>query len=341
MKYNTHSNIMRRTFERALESLNRLLKLKNAFDVEGRRVVSAATKHSRAQVLRQAINDLYCLGYQIQKIENLGERHVYALARHWEKQCLSGSTIEWRFSCMRALENWIGKPGLVRSPEHYFDNPEAAKRTHASKPGEVKAWTVKDVDIQAKIIEVAQDDLHVALQLMVGWVFVLSPLESWTLRPALADRGHTLMVNWGTRRPRDRVVQINSEAKRAVLDLLKEYVSSATSSLVPAHYQLEGWKAHFYEVCRRHGISRATGIVSHNFNPDGADVIFLKLCSEFRSKVPIPKEAAGMSRGVDREDLNRRIVAEYLGHSRPQIVNCYLGPKPKRKEKMEVTASGE
>lgn len=338
MKYNPPTNTMRKIFSNVMGRLNALLKRFNRYDAEVASVVSDATKGSRAQVLRQALNDLFCLGYHLQKITNFGDRHVRVLARHWEKQCLSASTIQWRFSCLRTFEKWIGKPGLVRDPRYYLDNPSAAKRTYKLKPGEEKTWTAMNVDVQAKILEIAQDDLNVALQLLASWAFVLRPRESWTLRPELADRGHTLMVNWGTKGGRDRVVPIDTEGQRAVLDLLKQYADPTTGSLIPKRYSLQGWKDHFYEVCRRHGISRKSGIVPHGLRHESANALFTELCGEIRSQNPIKETANILSDAEKREDLARRVVSEYLGHSRTQITGCYLPPREERKDEEEVVS---
>ncbi len=336
MKYEPPTNTMRKVFTDIMGRLNALLKRFNRYDTEMSSVVSEGTKASRAKVLRQALNDLFCLGYHLHKIENFAERHVRALARHWEKSSLSASTIQWRFSCLRALANWLDKPGLVRDPENYLDNPELAKRKYALKPGESKTWSSKNVDIPAKILEIAADNLNVGLQLLASWAFAVRPQEAWTIRPNLADRGHTLMVGWGTKGGRERVITIDTEEQRIVLDLLKQYANPSTGSLIPVRYKLNSWRTQFYRVCNRHGVSREEGIVPHGLRHEAAKDLFLRLCGEIRSRIPIPKEVVGGK--ANPEAQLRRVVAEYLGHSRPQIVSCYIASAaPRRKKRMQET----
>lgn len=93
MKYNPTSKTKARVFDRVTNEMNGPLKRHNRYDVDGVSVVSDATQIERSQVLRQMLNDLFCLGYLLQKLSNFGEGHVRAVVRSWEKQGLSASTL--------------------------------------------------------------------------------------------------------------------------------------------------------------------------------------------------------------------------------------------------------
>lgn len=327
-----HLKPLNSALKKALNGLNHLLKEYNSFDAEGRGVVSDATREGRAQILRQAVTALHEMGFHLINPQNFGERHVEALIQRWGVQGLSAATLQWRLSVLRTFCRWIGKAGMVRDAEFYLEDPAKARRVYVAKAK--KTWSASAVDIATKILEVAEDDPVVAVQLLAMLAFALRAREAWRLRPHLADHKTYLAVNVGTKGDRDRTVPIETEGQRAVLDLLKRYATSLAGSTIPRRYRLKGWKKHFYDVCRSHGISREEGVVPHGLRHEAANELHRKLCREFAQKYPVSAQAVDAEEEkAQQEDLARRIVAEHLGHSRPQITNCYLGPKPPRRKK--------
>lgn len=327
-----HLKPLNSALKKALNGTNHLLKEHNSLDAEGRSVVSDATQEARAQVLRQAITTLHEMGFHLVNPENFGERHVHALVRRWEAQGLSAATLQWRLSVLRIFAKWIGKDGMVRDAEVYLIDPSRAKRKYVAE--KKKTWSARGVDIEAKILEVAKDDPVVAVQLLTMLAFALRAREAWCLCPYLADHKAYLAVNVGTKGDRDRTVPVETDGQRAVLDILKQYATSLSGSTIPRRYRLKGWKKHFYDVCRDHGISREEGIVPHGLRHEAANELHRKLCLELAQKYSVSAQVVDAEEGVvQQEDLARRIVAEHLGHSRPQITNCYLGPKPPRRKK--------
>jgi site-specific recombinase XerC len=69
------------------------------------------------------IRDLHALGFTLVEVKNLKPRHVQALASHWEFQGLSASSLQKRFSYLRLLCSWIGKPGMVGDADEYLRDP--------------------------------------------------------------------------------------------------------------------------------------------------------------------------------------------------------------------------
>lgn len=315
-----------------LHALKKILSSFNRTDARGVKRVSHATARARTEVLTQGFRDLFRLGFKIRNPENFSPRHMRALVREWEAKGLAASTLQWRFSVFSTFCNWIGKSGMIGNLADHLLDPARARRTYVIK--EKKTWTQKGIDIAAKLLAVAADDIHAAIQLLAMWTFGLRAQEAWLLKPLLADQGAYLAVNWGTKGGRHRTVTIRSAAERLVLDLIKGYADPTTGSLIPARYSLRAWKSHFYRVCREHGISRQDGIVPHGLRHELANEVYEKLCKELAEKYkhPSPETDVGQAQ-EDNEDLARRIVTETLGHSRPEITSCYLGPKPRRKKK--------
>lgn len=323
-----------------LHALKKILSSFNRTDARGVKRVSHATARARTEVLTQGFQDLFRLGFKLRNPNNFSPRHMQALVREWEAKDLATSTLQWRFSVFNTFCRWIGKAGMLGNLASYLVDPAKAKRTSVSK--EKKTWTAKGIDIAAKLLDIAKDDFHVALQLLAMWTFGLRAQEAWLLKPLLADQGGYLAVNWGTKGGRERTVTVRSAAERLVLELLKRHADPVTGSLIPACYSLMAWKKHFYQVCRDHGISRENGIVPHGLRHDLANELYEALCKEMAEKHSSPSPEADDGKAKeDKEDLARRIVTETLGHSRPNITNCYLGPKPPRKKKKKSNGGSQ
>jgi integrase len=303
-----------------LYKLARLLRENNHRHGRLAKGCSGDTALARAQVLKQGFLKLHEFGYKLRDPANFGNRHMQTLARHWEAQKLSASEIQRRFSVFRVFATWVGKDGMVEPAGKYLLDPASARRSYvAQKP---KGWSGLGTDVEQKLAEVAKLDRLVALQLTLQWVFGLRAKEAWLLHPKLADKGTHLAVNWGAKGGRDRTVPIDNPAQRQILDIAKRWANEPTGSLIPDARSLKAWRDHFYRVCRKCGIARATGVMPHGLRHEEANAIY-------KSIVGLDAPVYGSdvtSIDPERDRFARQVVAEHLGHSRPQITRAYLGP---------------
>lgn len=106
--------------------------------------------------------------------------------------------------------------------------------------------------------------------------FGLRMREAALLKPHQADQGAYLAVNWGTKGGRDRVIPIQTDYQREVLQRVKTHVTRKTHSLIPADYSFKQWKNYYYYVCRENGISRKNGITSHGLRHERLNEIYSK-----------------------------------------------------------------
>lgn len=303
-----------------LYKLSRLLRENNHRHGRLAKGCSGDTALARAQVLKQGFLKLHEFGYKLRDPANFGNRHMQALARHWEEQKLSASEIQRRFSVFRVFATWVGKDGMVEPAGKYLHDPASARRSYvAQKP---KGWSGLGTDVEQKLAEVAKLDRLVALQLTLQWVFGLRAKEAWLLHPKFADKGTHLAVNWGAKGGRDRTVPIDNPAQRQILDIAKRWANEPTGSLIPDTRSLKAWRAHFYRVCRKCGIARATGVMPHGLRHEEANAIYKSIVG-----LDAPVYGSDVT-SIDpkRDRFARQIVAEHLGHSRPQITRAYLGP---------------
>jgi integrase len=305
-------------------SLARVLKVHNGAKLDGS-TASAATQDKRADVLFAAFTQLRELGYKLSDVNSFAGRHMQALATHWEEKGLSPSSLQNNVSFMRTFAKWIGKEGMIETSGKYFSAAAVVKRSSVATAD--KSWTGAGVDVQAKLAEVAKLDAHVAVQLQLQMAFGLRAREAMQLRPHLADKGAYLAVNLGTKGGRDRVIPIDTDAKRDALAAAKALMSSdprgRLASTAPADRSLVQWKNHYYYVLQEAGISRVDGITSHGLRHGYANDRYSALAG---TESPV-RGGSTPDAGADREaDRAARLeIAEELGHSRESITTHYLG----------------
>ncbi len=161
--------------------LNVLIDLYNKQHTALAKSVSFKTREQRALFLRRFFRELPTVaGVRLPPDpRKLGERHMRCMVQHWQAQGLNIGTVQTYLSFLRGLCDWVGKHGMVRSPEVYgFTGPgqiEAAQRD--------KSWSAQDIDIEAKIKEVEQMDHRIGVALRLAAAFGLRVKEAIMLRP--------------------------------------------------------------------------------------------------------------------------------------------------------------
>jgi hypothetical protein len=132
-----------------------LLSLHNSRHTAPEKTVSHKTRHDRAAFLRRFFRDLQAkAGFAIPPDpRNLGCRHLQAMARVWKQERLAPATIQTYLSFLRGLASWLGKPGLVRSPQYYGLAPDEYQRHEAAERD--RSWSGHGIDIDALIETIA------------------------------------------------------------------------------------------------------------------------------------------------------------------------------------------
>lgn len=298
-------------------SLAAVLKDHNGAKLDGS-VASHATQDKRADVLYAGFRELRELGYKLDQVQSLRGKHIEVLAKGWENRGLSPSTIQNNLSIFRTFSEWIGKEGMVESPEKYVS---AGAATRSSINTQDKSWVAQGVDASAKIAEVAAKDARIGLQLELQRAFGLRARESMQLRPHVADKGSYLAVNVGTKGGRDRVVPIDTPEKRALIDRAKVFAASKLASTSDPNRTLAQAKAHYYAVVRACGITRDNGITSHGLRHEYANNRYEQISGEAS-----PVRGGNLaSQDRDTDHATRLEVSEELGHSREDVTTHYLG----------------
>jgi integrase len=242
-----------------------------------------------------------------------------ALGHAWEAKGLSASTIQNRISVFRVFGGWIGKEGMIRGSECYVKDPKSIERHLVAKTD--KTWSGQQQALDDKLAQLEQQDKFVAIQLELQLAFGLRMKEAALLKPIMADKGHYLAVNWGTKGGRDRVLSIHAGYQQDVLARAKALLDKPTDSMVPIKYDFKQWKNHYYYVCRQNKISRKNGITGHGLRHERFNAIYKKITGK---DSPIK---GGTTALIDKPLIKaaRQEVAETAGHSRESISSAYVG----------------
>ena len=304
---------------RARSNLNRLLAANIRYSANGKKVVSHATINDRNKFFDKLIRDLHALDYKLVELENLKPKHIQALVSLWERQGLSASSLQKRFSYLRLLCQWLGKPGMIGDPDHYLNDPNRYRREYAARYD--KSWQGQDVDQATVIARVEQKDPRVALMLRLIFAFGLRVQEASLFRPQLDDLSDHIQVIAGTKGGRPRVVAIDNDEQRAILEQVRQACITSGRSLIPKTYTLKQWLRHVYYVLEACGVSRQHGIVAHGGRHDYANRLFEELTGE-------PSAVRG-GRGEhltrEQERTARLEVSARLGHAREAVTGAYFG----------------
>ncbi len=112
----------------------------------------------------------------------LANRHVEVVVRRWLERGLKTATLHNYLSFLRTFAGWIGKRGMVREPAYYVgsESPHAHRSEVATEDG---SWTARNVEIKAKIAEIARFDSWSGMHLELELHFGLRGKEARHLRP--------------------------------------------------------------------------------------------------------------------------------------------------------------
>ena len=264
----------------------------------------------------------------------LANRHVQAMVERWVARKLATATIHNYLSFLRSFGAWIGKPGMVREPEYYVgaDSPHAHRSQVATFD---HSWQAREIDIEAKIAEVSAIDPWVGLQLELCARFGLRPKEVRHFRPhgavisraqamardadAFPEHDTFVRISHGTKGGRPRDVPITTDAQRDLLSRLTTLV--ATGMYVGHPGRTSGQNSsRFYYVIRKCGISKdQLGVVAHGLRHQHAN-------DRYEDVAGAPSRVRGGKARPPLDAEARQQTARLLGHNRPRVVSCYLGP---------------
>jgi integrase len=305
--------------------------------------VSFKTKYERERFLYAFFGELWRNDDKCMKPHpaNLGDRHIQFMARRWASRQLAPPTIQLYFSILRTFAGWIGKPTLVKPLRCYFDDPAIYERSYVANRD--KSWSANGVEKAELIRRIVEYDRYAGAIIAVDAAFGLRIKEGAMVRPHVdvvpaAQTGlrnptceYYLYTHRGTKGGRDRYAPIDSPEKWQAIEYARKVAARAQDSLSDPTRTLAQALRRIHYVLERFGLTKKQlGVTAHGLRHAFACDLYQKTTgapAPVRGDAPVAPQA---------DQAARAIVAEQLGHGRPQSSSFYLG-SPRRRR---VDASG-
>lgn len=293
--------------------------------------VSARTQDIRDTVIRGFFSDLFSLGFKIESIYNLKEKHLLAVFHLLEEKKQAPSTIQNKISVMRTFCGWIGKNGMVRDSTRYVKSAKSVTRSMVAK--EDKSWEGKGIDILEVLPVIENEDRNVALYLELCWAFGLRMREAIMLRPAVSKEGSFVWLREGTKGDRARVIPIENEVQKKVLERAIVMADGKSGQLGVRGKTVKQKIRRFYTVMEKCGITlRDNDITAHGLRHQYMQQSFEKMLG-----IKAPVKGGDLS-AVDLDELHlaTQKLMERAGHTRVTIGSSYYGSRriPRKKKSL-------
>ncbi|WP_160474957.1 helix-turn-helix domain-containing protein [Cupriavidus sp. SW-Y-13] len=216
--------------------------------------LSAQTQLLRLTTHLASFRELIDDGYTIETPFDCDSQHIAHLVRKWivDFKQLPG-TVENKLTHFRAFALWIGKPQIVRPMREYLERPEAYRRSYSAQAD--KTWSGNKISAIDVIGKIAPREPHIAIQLRLQLLFGLRPVEAFLLQPRHISESGMLFVNRTSEGKSVRELPIETpEQWQALLDA-QELENPSDGCMIPAPYTFRRWRAHYYYVLHRHGLT--------------------------------------------------------------------------------------
>jgi integrase len=301
--------------------LQQLIDLHNHLRIDSK-PASLKMQSERAKYLFKFMEDLRKMGYMVEP-SNIKQKHIQAICEKYESDGLAASTIMTYISFLRALCHWIKKPGMINDVTQYFSSKDVTFRQYAAVKD--KSWDKPEIDKYAILQKIRLESPFVYIQLLLEDAFGLRRKESIMFRPHMCDKGEFIVITEGTKGGRPRVIQIETEYQREVLNQAKYLAKSRHAHVSDPELSLKQNLKKFSNTMTKFRIMKS-GINSLGVTAHGLRSGYAIRQMEQRGIVPSVKGGEVKQKMTEEDNDLWRDISEMLGHSRPQIVNAYTGP---------------
>lgn len=280
--------------------------------------VSHRTIQKRRDVLYLSFSTLRDGGFKINDPLNIKPKHIEYLVSFWVGAELSASTVTNRISILNIFLKFIGKEVMIKSPQDYVDDPATVRRTYVNT--EDKSWSAKDLDMPSIITKASDIDVYSSMHLELMLSFGLRVQEAISLQPYKSDHRDNLLVMHGTKGGRTRIVPVDSEMKRNVLDRAKKLCGEINNNMTHPDRTVLQEINRLYYVMKKLELTKAQlGVTPHGLRHQYLNDRYEDIAghaSPVRGGVIVDKE---------KDDEARLVTMLEAGHGRTKIGASYYG----------------
>lgn len=304
---------------------------KAAIRVNGKQS-SDRTIETAVEILCEATDRIWRLGYRIDHIKQIKDEHIRAIVRdYWACGC-SPKHLITLMTQLNKFDDWIGKPGLTRKKEYYLPevNPKEFTVFHVATKS--KSWSQNGIDVEQKIKQADELNHRFGLMLRIELAFGLRRCEVLQVKPWHDDRGDRLHIRTGIAkggRPRD--IDIDSEGQREILDYVKSRIGKTeflgwVDGKQTGQSLLKRNERRYSRYMSSIGITRKdAGVTGHGLRAQYAENAAL-----IRGLLPATLGGTLGQMPKEEENAIRLKVSENLGHGRLNVTNAYYGNLKKK-----------
>lgn len=293
---------------------------------------SDRTVETAVDVLCETCDRIWRLGYRIERIAQIREDHIRAVVRdHWANGCSPGH-LAHVMTQLHKLDDWLGKPGLVRKKEHYLPEVNPCEFTVKQIATSSKSWSNNGIDIEKKIKHADAIDSRFGLMLRLELAFGLRRCEVLQIRPWHDDRGDRLHIRFGIAKGgRERSIEIETQEQRVILDYAKSRIAKSeflgwTDGQHRGMGLLDRNERRYNRYMSTIGITRKdAGVTGHGLRAQYAENSALL-------RGLLPATLGGTLGQMPKEEVDeiRLKVSENLGHGRTSVTGAYYGTLKKK-----------
>jgi site-specific recombinase XerC len=309
-----------------------LIELFNPLHTALEKTVSHKTRYERAHFLRRFFRELHTdAGFKLAPDpRNLGQRHVQAMVKVWQRRKLSPGTIQTYLSFLRGLAMWLNKPGFIRRPEHYGLTPDEYERHENAQRD--KSWSGNGIDVEALLAQVSAYDARIGASMRLMVKVGLRRKESVMCRPYAhvhtfeetglpdehreADRYLWTKGKGG----RARWLPLATEEQQSAIAHARSVVSGHDAHMGAPDRDLKSNLRRLDYALRKFGLTkRESGTTGHGARHD-------HLHGQYQDTTGTPAPVRGggpVDRDLDRQARLR--VARVAGHARLRSAGAYIG----------------
>jgi hypothetical protein len=296
---------------------------------------SERTQEITRKVVYANLRILHNLGYRLESIENLGDKHIEAIVRYWWDNQYAPKTIQNNFSRLKIFCAWMGRANMIRkggAAAYLPDIPrqELKVRTVADAS---KSWTANAVNVEQMLETARLEDPRWYSMLLLGLFFGLRQKEMLGIRPWEADKGRYLNIDGNIAKGgRPRVILLEDDKtgafQRQVLNYVKSQCGRSEALCWPSR-TIEQGRKHYFHLMRKHGLTRGElGVTGHGLRAEYAE-------NEALRQGLLPPTLGGTRRQLPKEDMKRisQQVSNNLGHNDAHTIGAYYGSFKQAKAK--------
>lgn len=314
---------MKSNLDKFKEAAALVLKTHGNFRSDGA-IASLRTQQLNREVIMAAAERLARTGNCPEHPNNLKPRHIQILIIGWVSDNLAAKTIQNNTSRLRRFCFWIGKPELVPDKAYTIyakDIPEAKFRV-ITIAIESKSWSENGINIVEKILAADKIDLRFGAMLRLGFAFGFRRKEQLRCRPHFLEVGGKILVRDNiSKSGKERSIPIEHPFQRAALEYAKRIVNNKNDYLGwPNKSYKQNYHAYSY-LLKTLGISgKDSDCVGHGMRAEYAENIAL-----MHGLLPPVLGGKSSQMEVDARLSVLRMVAENMGHHRPEVTGSYYG----------------